>query len=70
MNSFIDRSQKVQWVMQWPSDLVVIAQFFPEAEMFLTIKEVPLHTAFYYHPPIVLTWLKSGRNGRKFENPA
>ena len=36
-----------------------------EGEIFSTVKRVPLHTAFHYHPPIVLIWLKYCWKGRK-----
>ena len=36
-----------------------------EGEIFSTVKRVLLNTAFHYHPPIVLIWLKYCWKGRK-----
>ena len=43
-----------QWVKGWPIDLTVRVQSLLEGEIFSTVNRVPLHTAFHYHPPIVL----------------
>ena len=44
----------VQWVKRWPTDLVVPGLRPARGEIFSTLNRVPLHTAFHYHPPIVL----------------
>ena len=43
-----------QWVKHWPSDLAVPSASPTRGEIFSTIKVVPLHTTFHYHPHIVL----------------
>ena len=47
-----------QWVEPWPTDIAVPVWALPEAEIFSVIKDVTLHTAFHYHLPIMLIWLK------------
>ena len=54
-----------QWVKWWPTDLEVPGSSPTRGEIFLTINGVPLHTAFHYHPPIVLLWLKYCWKGLK-----
>ena len=44
-----------QWVKRWPSDLAVPSSIPAQDEIFSTVNGVPLHTAFHYQHPIVLT---------------
>ena len=53
-----------QWVKRWPADLDVSGLSL-EAGIFSIVNGVPLHTAFHYHPPNVLIWMKYCLNGRK-----
>ena len=43
-----------QWVKRWPTDLAVVSSSLPEARIFSIVNGVPFHTAFHYHPSIVL----------------
>ena len=43
-----------QWVKRWPTDLAVPSSIPARGEIFSTVNGVPLHTAFHYHPSIVL----------------
>ena len=43
-----------QLVKRWPTDPAVLSWSFAVSEIFLTVNGVPLHTAFYYQPFIVL----------------
>ena len=43
-----------QWVKRWPTDLAVPSSIPARGEIFSTLNGVPLHTAFHYHPSIVL----------------
>ena len=43
-----------QWVKFWPADLVAPGLSPARCEIFSTVNEVPLHTAFHYHLPIIL----------------
>ena len=43
-----------QWVNRWNTDLTVLASSLARDEIFSTVNGVPLHTAFHYHPPIIL----------------
>ena len=54
-----------QWVKRWPTDLAVPSSIPARGEIFSTVNGVPLHTAFHYHLPIVLIWLKYCWKGRK-----
>ena len=55
-----------QWVKCWPTDLAKWIRYLPAgAEIFSIINGAPLHTAFYYQPPIVLIWLKQCWKGHK-----
>ena len=54
-----------QWVKRWPTDLAVPGSILARGEIFPTVNGVSLHTAFHYHPPIVLIWLKHCWKGRK-----
>ena len=47
-----------QWVMRWLTDLAVKCLSLARGKIFSTVNRVPLHTAFHYHPPIVLISLK------------
>ena len=47
-----------QWVKPWPTDLADPSLILTRGEIFSTVNGVPLHTAFHYHPNIVLIWLK------------
>ena len=65
-NYLNDRSAPVaQWVKRRPTDLVVPSSIPTRGKIFSTINWVPLHTAFYYHPCIVLIWLKYCWKGYK-----
>ena len=55
----------VQWVKRWPANLAVPRSSPAWGRIFSTINRVPLHTAFHYHLPIVLIWLKYCLKGRK-----
>ena len=57
-----------QWVKRWPTDLAVPSSIPARGEIFSTVNGVPLHTAFHYHPSIVLIWLKYCWKGRKITN--
>ena len=57
-----------QWVKRWPTDLAVPSSIPARGEIFSTVDGVPLHTAFHYHPSIVLIWLKYCWKGRKITN--
>ena len=59
----IDLSEDMLWslgapvaqqIKGWPSDLAVLGLSPPEAEIFPTVNEAPLHTAFHYQPTIIL----------------
>ena len=39
-----------------PTDLVVPARGSLEAEIFLAVNDVPLHIAFHYHIPVVISY--------------
>ena len=54
-----------QWVKRWPTDLAVLSLIPARGKIFSTVNEIPLHTAFHYHPPIVLIWLEYCWKGRK-----
>ena len=43
-----------QWIKHWPTDLAVPSSIPARGEIFSTVNGVPLHTAFHYHPSIVL----------------
>ena len=43
-----------QWIKRWLTDLAVPSSSPARGEIFSTINRIPLHTAFHYHPPIVL----------------
>ena len=45
-----------QWIKRWPTGLAVPSSKPARGEIFSTVDKVPLHTAFHYHPPIVLIW--------------
>ena len=57
-----------RWVNGWPTDLAVASLGPARGEICSTVNGVPLHTAFQYHPPIVLIWLKYCWKERKFAN--
>ena len=57
-----------QWVKCWPIDLVVPSSIPARGEIFSTVNGVPLHTAFHYHPSIVLIRLQYCWKGRKITN--
>ena len=44
-----------QWVKRWPTDLAVPSSSPASGEIFSTINEFSLHTAFHYQPLIILT---------------
>ena len=46
-----------QWLKRWPTDLAGPSSIRTRGEIFSTVNGVPLHTAFYYHPNIVLIYL-------------
>ena len=41
-----------QWVKSSPTDLAIPDSSLAQDEIFSTVKGVPLHTAFHYHPPM------------------
>ena len=51
-NSYINGAPVAKKLQAWHTDLTL------ETEIFSIVNEVPLHTAFYYHPHIVLIFLK------------
>ena len=57
-----------QWVKRWPTDLAVPSSIPARGKIFSTVNGVPLHTAFHYHPSIVLIWLQYSWKGRKITN--
>ena len=57
-----------QWVKRLPTDLAVPGSSTARGEIFSTINCDPFHTAFHYHPPVVLIWLKYCWKGRKIES--
>ena len=57
---FIPNTLVAQWVKRWPFDLAVPSSSPARGEIFLTVNGVPSHTAFHYHPPIVLIYCWKG----------
>ena len=58
------------WTMkyrsQWPTSFFSgPCLILTRGEIYSTVNGVPLHTAFHYHPNIVLIWLKYCWKGRK-----
>ena len=45
-------------VKRWPTDLAAPGSSPARGKIFSTVNGVPVYTAFYYHSPIVLIWLK------------
>ena len=43
-----------QWGKGWPTDLAVPSSSPAQGKIFQTVKRVPLHTVFHFHPLIVL----------------
>ena len=46
--------QVAQWLKHWPTDLAVPGTSSTPDKIFSTVNGVPMHTAFHYHPLIVL----------------
>ena len=65
---WLDGAPVAHWVKCSPTDLVVPSSSPAQDEIFSTVNRVPLHTAFHYHPPIVLIWLKYCWKERKIAN--
>ena len=61
-------SPSAQWVKHWPTDLAVPGWSPAPGEIFSSAVGVSLHTAFHYHPPIVLIWLKYCWKGHKISS--
>ena len=51
-------------VKRWPDELAVPGPIPLEAELSSIVKGIVLHTAFLYHPPIVLICQKYLRKGQ------
>ena len=55
----------VEKVEHWPADLVKLGLSPAGAGSLLNVNRVPLHTAFDFHPPVVLIWPTYCWKGRK-----
>ena len=62
------KPQEPRW-LSWPTDLAVPGSIPAQKEIFSTVNWVPLHTAFHYHPPIVLISTKHPKNPWSSEAP-
>ena len=56
------------WVKGWPIDQAVPSSSPALGKIFSTINGVPLHTAYCYHMPNLLIWLKYCWKGCKISN--